>query len=113
MIYDILFAVCGIGLIALGLSIMKLYNLVDSWMAETLHQTKLINDLYASRKDDNHRLNEAFKRIQELEERLEAHAAELTEHHNKIDTLEINGTVYEGLFEQQGLWGESKEEKHE
>ena len=110
MIYDILFAVCGIGLIALGLSIMKLYNLVDSWMAETLHQTKLINDLYASRKDDNNRLNEAFKRIQELEERLEAHAAELTEHHNKIDTLEINGTVYEGLFEQQGLWGEETAE---
>ena len=105
MIYDILFAVCGIGLIALGLSIMKLYNLVDSWMAETLHQTKLINDLYARRKDDNERLDGAFRRIQELDDRVEAHAAELTEHHNKIDTLEINGSCYESLFEQQGLWG--------
>ena len=56
------------------------------------------------------RLDEAFKRIQELEDRLEAQAAELTEHHNKIDTLEINGSVYESIFEQQGLWGEEAPE---
>ena len=113
MIYDILFAVCGVGLIALGLSLVKLDGRVDSWIREQWSQGKSINDLYARRKDDNKRLDEAFKRIQVLENRLEAHAAELTEHHNKIDTLEINGTVYESLFEQQGLWGESKEEKHE
>ena len=93
MIYDILFAVCGIGLIALGLSLVKLGGRVDCWIL-----------------DDNAQLGEAFKRIQELEDRLEAHAAELTEHHNKIDTLEINGTVYESLFEQQGLWGENSQE---
>lgn len=109
MIYNILFAVCGVGLIALGLSLVKLGDRVDSWIREQWSQGKFINDLYIHRKDDNKRVDEAFKRIQELEDRLEAHAAELTEHHNKIDTLEINGSVYESLFEQQGLWGESSE----
>ena len=110
MIYDILFAVCGIGLIALGLSLVKLDKLVESWMAEVLHLTKAINAVDRRRFEDAHRLDEAFKRIQELEDRLEAQVAELTEHHNKIDTLEINGSVYEGLFEQQGLWGEETAE---
>lgn len=82
MIYNILFAVCGIGLIALGLSLFKLDTRVESWVIVMLSHSK---------------------RIQELEDQLEAHAAELTKHHNKIDTLEINGSVYEGLFEQQGL----------
>lgn len=109
MIYNILFAVCGVGLIALGLSLVKLGDRVDSWIREQWSQGKFINDLYIHRKDDNKRVDEAFKRIQELEDRLEAHAAELTEHHNKIDTLEINGTIYESLFEQQGLWGENSE----
>lgn len=89
MIYDILFAVCGVGLIALGLSLVKLSFKVDSWILEQVNQ---------------------IKRIHTLEERLEAHAAELTEHHNKIDTLEINGGIYEGLFEQQGLWGSEQED---
>lgn len=113
MIYDILFAVVGIGLIAFGLSLVKLGGRVDSWVLEMLNHSKRINDLYNRQRDNDKRLTEAFKRIQELEERLEAQSAELTEHHNKIDTLEINGSVYESLFEQQGLWGESKEEKHE
>jgi len=95
MIYNILFAVCGIGLIALGLSLFKVDTRVESWVVEVLHLTKLINDADNHRLEDNARVGEVFKRIQELEERLEAHAAELTEHHNKIDTLEIN----EGLFE--------------
>ena len=113
MIYDILFAVCGVGLIALGLRLAKLDTLVDSWKMETVRLMGLLNDLDNKRFEDSCRLAKAFQRIQELEERLEAHASELTEHHNKIDTLEINGSVYESLFEQQGLWGESKEEKHE
>lgn len=104
MIYDILFAVCGVGLIALGVSLVKLDGLVDSWIMEVMRLMKSITDVDNHRLADSDRLNEAFKRIQELEDRLEAHAAELTEHHNKIDTLEINGSVYEGLFEQQGLW---------
>jgi len=110
MIYDILFAVCGIGLIALGLSLFKLSDRVDCWITEVLSLMRNITDIDNHRLDDSDRLDEAFKRIQELEERLEAHAAELTEHHNKIDTLEINGSVYEGLFEQQGLWGEETTE---
>lgn len=89
MIYNILFAITGIGLIALGLSLFKLDCKVESWILEQLSQ---------------------IKRIHELEDRLEAHAAELTEHHNKIDTLEINGGIYEGLFEQQGLWGSEQED---
>ncbi len=109
MIYNILFVICGIGLIALGLSLFKLDCKVESWAAEVLHHVVLINDVDNKRFEDAHRLDEAFKRIQELEDRLEAQAAELTEHHNKIDTLEINGTVYEGIFEQQGLWGEDSE----
>lgn len=108
MIHNILFAVVGIGLIALGVRLAKLDTLVDSWMAEMLHLTKAINDVDGRQFKDSRRLDEAFKRIQELEDRLEAQAAELTEHHNKIDTLEINGTVYEDLFEQQGLWGETE-----
>lgn len=88
MIYNILFAITGIGLIAFGVSLFKLNSIVDSWILEQLSQ---------------------IKRIQKLENRLEAHAAELTEHHNKIDTLEMNGSIYESLFEQQGLWGENSE----
>ena len=110
MIYNILFAIVGIGLVAFGLSLVKLGNRVDSWVLEMLNHSKRINDLYNRHRDNDKRLTEAFKRIQELEDRLEAHAAELTEHHNKIDTLEINGSVYEGLFEQQGLWGEETAE---
>lgn len=110
MIHNILFAVCGIGLIALGLSLMKLDRLVGSWIAEVLHLTKTINAVDGRQFKDSRRLDEAFKRIQELEDRLEAHTSELTEHHNKIDTLEINGSVYESLFEQQGLWGEETAE---
>ena len=106
MIYDILFAVCGVGLIALGMSLMKLDTRIEAWRVQTLRLMRLLNDLESKRSEDNLRLDEAFKRIQELEDRLEAHAAELTEHHNKIDTLEINGSCYESLFEQQGLWGE-------
>lgn len=109
MIYNILFAVVGIGLIAFGLSLVKLDGRVDSWMMEVLHNVKLINDIDNRQTDNDKRLDEAFKRIQDLEDRLEAQGAELTEHHNKIDTLEINGTIYESLFEQQGLWGEDKE----
>ena len=105
MIYNILFAVVGVGLVAFGLSLMKLDGRVESWIHEMLNHSKRINDLYNRNRDNNKRLTEAFKRIQELEDRLEAHATELTEHHNKIDTLEINGSVYESLFEQQGLWG--------
>lgn len=105
----ICFLMIGINLIIIHSKLRAIDKLYTSWRAHTLHLEKLINDLYARRKDDNKRLDEAFKRIQELEDRLEAHAAELTEHHNKIDTLEINGSVYESLFEQQGLWGESKE----
>lgn len=110
MIYDILFAICGIGLIALGLSLMKLDKLVESWMAEVLHLTKVINAVDRRQFEGSRRLDEAFERIQELEERLEAQSNELTRHHNKIDTLEINGSVYEALFEQQGLWGEETAE---
>lgn len=108
MIYNILFAVVGIGLITVGVSLRNLDNLVESWVAEMLHLTKVINAVDRRQFEDSRRLDEAFKRIQELEDRLEAQAAELTEHHNKIDTLEINGTVYEDLFEQQGLWGETE-----
>ena len=113
MIYDILFAICGIGLIALGLSLEKLDTLVDSWKMETVRLMGRLNDLGNKRFDDSCRLAKAFQRIQELEERLEAQSNELTQHHNKIDTLEINGSIYEGLFEQQGLWGESKEDTND
>lgn len=109
MIYDILFAVVGVGLIAFGLSLVKLGGRIDSWVLGMLNHSKRINDLYNHQRDNDKRFTEAFKRIQELEDRLEAHATELTEHHNKIDTLEINGSVYESLFEQQGLWGENSD----
>lgn len=110
MTYNILFAVVGIGMIAFGVSLRWLFKYVESWAVEVLRLVKVINYVDTRRVEDSRRLDEAFKRIQDLEDRLEAHAAELTEHHNKIDTLEINGSCYEGLFEQQGLWGENKED---
>ena len=100
----ICFVMIGINLIVIYSKLKAIDKLYTSWREHTLHLEKLINDLYAREKYDNKSLCRAFKRIQVLEKRLEAHAAELTEHHNKIDTLEINGSIYEGLFEQQGLW---------
>lgn len=75
MIYNILFAVVGIGLIAFGISLMKLDGRVESWVLEVLHHTKLINDIDNKRLEDNSRLAEAFKRIQALEDRLEGQEA--------------------------------------
>ena len=110
MIYDILFAVCGVGLIALGLSLVKLSFKVDSWIKLIVKHEKTFNDIEWHRVDDLSKLAALQQRVNILEKRLEAHAAELTEHHNKIDTLEINGGIYEGLFEQQGLWGSEQED---
>lgn len=113
MIYDILFAVVGIGLIALGLSLVKLGGRVDHLQLDHIKHEKYFTNVDWHRAEDLGKLADTNQRVQVLEDRLEAHAAELTEHHNKIDTLEINGSVYESLFEQQGLWGENKEEKNE
>ena len=108
MIYNILFAIVGIGLIAFGVSLMKLKTFFESWREEVLRLMGLIRDIDNKRFEDSCKLARAFQRIHKLEDRLEAQASELTEHHNKIDTLEINGGIYEGLFEQQGLWGEEE-----
>lgn len=75
MTYNILFAVVGIGLIAFGLSLIKLNGLVDSWIVEVLRLTKLLNDLDHKRFEDSCRLDRAFKRIQDLENRLEGMGA--------------------------------------
>lgn len=72
MIYDILFAVVGIGLIAMGLSLFKLSDRVDCWVTEVMRLMKDITDIDNHRLDDNAQLGEAFKRIQALEERLYA-----------------------------------------
>lgn len=111
MIYYILFAIYSVGLIALGLSLYKTRDRVDVCISSIRRHERLFTDVDLRRTTDLCELDKAVERIQELENRLEAHAAELTEHHNKIDTLEINGTVYEGLFEQQGL--RDKEEDSE
>lgn len=95
MIYDILFAVCGIGLIALGLSLFKLSDRVDLLQLDYIKHEKYFTNVDWHRAEDLGKLADTNQRVQVLEDRLEAHAAELTEHHNKIDTLEIN----EGLFE--------------
>lgn len=109
MIYDILFAIIGIGLIALGLSLVKLGGRVDHLQLDYIKHEKYFTNVDWHRAEDLGKLADTNQRVQALEDRLEAHAAELTEHHNKIDTLEINGTIYESLFEQQGLWGEEEE----
>ena len=75
MTYNILFAVVGIGLIAFGLSLIKLNGLVDSWIVEVLRLTKLLNDLDHKRFEDSCRLARAFERIQDLENRLEGLSA--------------------------------------
>lgn len=96
-------------LVVISIKLHRLGKLYDSWQMRCLHYEKIFTDIEWHRVDDLGKLADTNKRIQDLEDRLEAHAAELTEHHNKIDTLEINGSVYESLFEQQGLWGEDKE----
>lgn len=96
MIYDILFAVCGIGLIALGVSLMKLDNLVESWRMETLHHTKLLNDIDHKRLENTCRLDGAFRRIQALEDRLEGQEALTTVLEEKIKALEETVEYLEG-----------------
>lgn len=81
MTYNILFAVVGIGLIAFGLSLIKLNGLVDSWILNELDLAKRINDVDIHRLENSSRLDEAFKRIQDLENRLEGLGA-------LVDTLE-------------------------
>lgn len=64
MIYNILFVIVGIGLIALGVRLAKLDTLVDSWKTETLRLMRLLNDLDNKRFEDSCRLAKAFQRIQ-------------------------------------------------
>lgn len=87
MIYSILFAICGIGLITLGLSLAKLDTLVDSWKMETVRLMGLLNDLGNKRFDDSCRLAKAFQRIQALEERVEALE-------KRVETLEEGSGEY-------------------
>lgn len=96
MIYDILFAVCGIGLIALGLSLMKLDKLVRSWMAEVLDLTKVINAVDRRQFEGSLRLDEAFQRIQVLEDRLEGQEALTANLEDKIKALEETVEYLEG-----------------
>ena len=88
MIYDILFAIAGIGLIALGFSLFKLDTKVDSWLTEVLRLMKLMNDWDDHRFTDNARVGEAFKRIQALEDRLEGQEALAAGLEEKIKALE-------------------------
>lgn len=71
MTYNILFAVVGIGLIALSVCVIKLDNLVESWRVETLRHTRLLNNIDDKQYKDADRLGRAFKRIQDLENQLE------------------------------------------
>lgn len=96
MIYDILFVVCGIGLIALGTSLMKLDTLVDSWKMETLRLMGLLNDLDNKRFEDSCRVAKAFQRIQALEERLESQEALTIGLDEKIKALEDTVEYLEG-----------------
>lgn len=96
MVYNILFAVCGIGLIALGLSLFKLDCKVESWAAEVLHHVVLINDVDNKRFENSRRLDEAFKRIQVLEERLEEQEALTVGLDEKIKALEETVEYLEG-----------------
>lgn len=95
MIYTILFAIVGVGLIALGLSLVKLGGRVDYLQLDYIKHEKYFTNVDWHRAEDLGKLADTNQRVQALEDRLEAHASELTEHHNKIDTLEID----EGLFE--------------
>jgi len=94
MIHNILFAIVGIGLIALGLSLVKLDSLVESWRVEVLHHTKLLNDLDNKRFEDSCRLSRAYERIQVLEERLEGQEALTSELEKRVGALEEGSGEY-------------------
>ena len=72
MIYDILFAVCGIGLIALGLSLFKLGDRVDVWSSVMRNHEKLLTDIDVHRTTDLLELDKALERIQVLEDKIKA-----------------------------------------
>ena len=52
-------------------AIDKLDKLFVSWREHTLHLEKCLDNLYVLQEDDVKNLDRAYKRIQELEDRLE------------------------------------------
>ena len=96
MIYNVLFVIVGIGLIALGLSLMKLDRFTNSWVIEVLRHTKLLNDIDHKRFEDSCRLARAFERVKALEDRLEGQEALVANLEEKIKALEDTVEYLEG-----------------
>lgn len=72
MIYAILFAVCGVGLIAIGLSLVKLGGRVDHLQLDYIRHEKYFTNVDWHRAEDLGKLVDTNQRIQALEERLYA-----------------------------------------
>ena len=64
----ICFVMIGLNLIIIYSKLKAIDKLYTSWREHTLHLEKLINDLYSHQRDNAKSLNEAFKRIHNLEE---------------------------------------------
>ena len=71
MIYDILFAVVGIGLIAFGLSLMKLGGRVDYWEIRIDRHEQNFTNIEWHRAEDLGKLADLQQRVDMLEKRLE------------------------------------------
>lgn len=75
MIYNILFAVVGIGLIAYGLSLIKLNGRVDHLQLDYIKHEKYFANVDWHRAEDLGKLADTNQRVQTLEDRLDGQEA--------------------------------------
>ena len=96
MIYDILFAVCGVGLIAVGFNLFKLDDRIGCWISSIRHHEKLFTDIEWHRAEDLGKLADSNQRIKALEDRLEGQEALTVGLEEKIKALEETVEYLEG-----------------
>lgn len=75
MIYNILFAIVGVGLIALGLSLVKLGGRVDYLQLDYIKHEKYFTNVDWHRAEDLGKLADTNQRVQTLEDRLDGQEA--------------------------------------
>ena len=96
MIYAILFAIVGVGLIALGLSLVKLGGRVDYLQLDYIKHEKYFTNVDWHRAEDLGKLADTNQRVRNLEERLEGQEALTVGLDEKIKALEETVECLEG-----------------